>query len=161
MHLVPPIAGKQRDRCEKTGAVHRREYVVLGSQPLSPCFPVVTKIEFIGGERRRHQLENGECHAAGIDLLKYLAYGFARRVLGQFDGGNLELLEAQPDLIAKSLHEQHRFCSEPIMCAEAAFPGHETLDVEEQCHGEEPLAVLQIRRADIQINPATEVRGDL
>lgn len=67
---------------------------MLGGQPLPPGLPVVTQIEFIGCEGGRHQLENGERHAAGIDLLEHLAHGFAWRVLSQLDGGNLELLEA-------------------------------------------------------------------
>jgi len=104
---------------------------MLGRQPLLPRLPVITKIEFIGREGCRHQLEDGERHATGIDLLEDLAHGFARRVLGQFDGRHLELLEAQPDFVTKPLHELHGFRCELMVRAEAAFPGHKTLNIEE------------------------------
>ena len=44
---------------------------------------------------------------------------------------NLELLEAQPDFVTKPLHELHGFRCELMVCAEAAFPGHKTLNIEE------------------------------
>jgi hypothetical protein len=161
MRFVSTVAGQQGHCGEKAGAVHRREHVVLGRQSLLPSFPVIAQVEFIGREGCRHQLEDGERHATGIDLLEHLAHGFAWRVLGQFDGGHLELLEAQPDFVTEPLHELHGLRCELVVRAETAFPGHETLDVEQQCHGEEPLAVLQIRCTDVQIDLAAEVRRDL
>ena len=54
-------------------------------------FPILTQIKILHRKNSRHQLENGERHAALVDVLKNLTDGFLRRVFLQGDDGNFIL----------------------------------------------------------------------
>lgn len=79
----------------------------------------------------RHQLKHGQRDTAGINLLEHLAHSFAWRVLGQFDSGNLELLETQPDGLVKA-HQEHGRLRVLCVVLRARLPSHVAFGIKQK-----------------------------
>ncbi|MCY1299574.1 hypothetical protein D9M70_491070 [compost metagenome] len=86
-----------------------------------------------------------------------MADRLARRVAGQLDCWNLELLKSKPDLLFEA-HEKHR-CFEIIseVVRIAHFPLHEACRIKHQGNREHAQLILLGGRAEIDVNLATEV----
>src|SRR5208337_5270263 len=137
---------EQGHSLEEVGALDSLQDLVF-LEALEPRIPVLAQVILVRGISRREQLEYGQGHSAGIDLLEDLANSLLGCLLSHENEGDLILLETldhrREQLVEAVESLLHLAWCNLYVCP---LPGHQPRGIVHQVKGEKLRCALLLRR---------------